>query len=165
MNARTSLIAIATGIFLMVPINSLAQDKSSTAVDVPVYFQAWVAKIKVSQGTVSVVRKGKSYPGPVGVKLKVEDAVVTDADASVGLTFLDNSTISLGPNSEVQLLRYNYDPNTYDGAIEAFVKKGTASLTAGNLAEGGPENIRITTPKSELRGNAKQVLINLGDAK
>jgi hypothetical protein len=38
-------------------------------------------------------------------------------------------------------------------------------LQAGNLADSGPDNLRITTPKSELKGNARQLLISTGESK
>jgi hypothetical protein len=51
------------------------------------------------------------------------------------------------------------------GAFDAYVKQGTVSLQAGNLADSGPDNLRIITPKSELKGNAKQLLISTGESK
>jgi hypothetical protein len=71
----------------------------------------------------------------------------------------------MGPDSEVSLKRFNYDPTTYMGAFDAYVKQGTVSLQAGNLAESGPDNVRVTTPQAELKGNAKQLLISVGDTK
>jgi hypothetical protein len=130
-----------------------------------ILFQPWAAAIKVSQGSVQIVRGEKTFPGRLGAKLKVDDAVVTGGDGSVGLIFLDNSILSMGPESEVILKRFNYDPTTYMGAFDAFVKQGTVSLQAGNLAESGADNVRVTTPQAELKGNAKQLLISVGDTK
>jgi hypothetical protein len=130
-----------------------------------VLFQPWAAGIKTSQGIVKIVRGDKTYPGRVGAKLKVDDAVLTAENGSVGLVFLDNSTLSMGPDSEVVLKRFNYDPTTYMGAFDAFVKQGTVSIQGGNLAESGTDNVRITTPQAELKGNAKQLLISVGDTK
>ena len=127
--------------------------------------QAWVAQIKVSRGIVRIDRAGQRFPGPVGARLKVEDSVITEGNGSVGLTFADNSTLSMGPDSEVILQRYDYDPTTHMGAFDAYVKQGTVSLQAGNLAGSGPDNMRITTPKSELKGNAKQLLISIGESR
>lgn len=144
---------------------ALGSSSASVLAQEPVLFQPWAAGIKISRGVVQIVRGDKTYPGRVGVKLKVNDTVVTGGNGSVGLVFLDNSTLSMGPDSEVELKRFNYDPTTYMGAFDAYVKQGTVSLQAGNLAESGPDNVRVTTPQAELKGNAKQLLISVGDTK
>lgn len=123
--------------------------------------QTWVAQVKVSRGIVRIERAGQRFPSPVGARLKVEDTVITEANGSVGLMFADNSTLSMGPDGEVFLHTFSYDPTTYLGAFDAFVKKGTVSLQAGNLAQGAPDSVKITTPQAEVKGNAKQFMVNV----
>ncbi|MBK8318507.1 MAG: hypothetical protein IPL05_07965 [Betaproteobacteria bacterium] len=81
------------------------------------------AQIKVSHGVVAIQRDNRSLPGEIGKRLKENDIIVTNADSSVGMTFNDNSMLSLGANSEVVLRRYSYDPTTYIGAFDAVVKR------------------------------------------
>lgn len=128
-------------------------------------FQPWAAAIKVSKGTVQIVHGEKTYSGRLGAKLREGDIVITSGDGSVGMVFLDNSILSMGPDSEVELKRFKYDPTTYMGAFDVHVKQGNVSLQAGDLAESGPDNLRVTTPQAELKGNAKQLLISVGDSK
>lgn len=151
-------LAIATTATFTLPIPLLAAQNTPAA-------QAWVAQIKVSRGIVRIDRAGQRFPAPVGARLKIEDSIITEGNGSVGLTFADNSSLSMGPDSEVLLQKYDYDPTTHMGAFDAYVKQGTVSLQAGNLADSGPDNLRITTPKSELKGNAKQLLISIGESK
>lgn len=124
--------------------------------------QAWVAQVKVSRGIVRIERGGQRFPAPVGARLKVEDAVITEANGSVGLIFADNSMLSMGPNGEVQLRAYSYDSTTYMGAFDAYVKQGTVSLQAGNLARSAPDNLKIRTPQADATGNARQFMVNVG---
>ena len=152
------LTAVASAL-LAVPMATLAAPGEAGTPSV------WVAQIKVSRGIVRIERAGQRFPGPVGARLKVDDSVISEGNGSVGLTFSDNSTLSMGPDSEVTLKRFEYDPTTHMGAFDAYVKQGTVSLQAGNLADSGPDNLRISTPQSELRGNAKQLLISTGDSK
>ncbi|MFA7268053.1 MAG: hypothetical protein WC073_01790 [Sterolibacterium sp.] len=146
-------------------VAALAIPSVPALADEPVFFQPWAAAIKVSKGGVQIVRGEKTYPGHLGAKLKVNDAVVTSADGSVGMVFLDNSVLTMGPDTEVVLKRYSFDPTTYMGGFDAHVKRGTVSLQAGNLADSGPDNVSVTTPQAELKGNAKQLLISVGETK
>ena len=127
--------------------------------------QVWVAQVKVSRGIVRIERGGQRFPAPVGARLKVEDAVITEGNGSVGLMFADNSTLSMGPGGEVLLQGYSYDPTTYMGAFDAYVKQGTVSLQAGNLAQGAPDSMKITTPQAVVKGNARQFLVNVEEKK
>ena len=121
----------------------------------------WVAQVKVSRGIVQIERGGQRYPAPVGLRLKENDIVLTEANGSVGLMFNDNSMLSMGPNAEVVLERYAYDSTTYLGAFDAFVKRGAVSLEAGNLANAAPESVRVKTPQAEIKGQARNFAVNV----
>lgn len=148
-----------------VSLAALASPSCLWAQGSPPTASAWVAQIKVARGIVRIERAGQRYPGVVGARLKVDDSLISESNGSAGLLFADNSTLSMGPDTEVSLQRFDYDPTTHMGAFDAYVKRGTVSLQAGNLAQSGPDNLRITTPQSELKGNARQLLINAEGSK
>lgn len=156
-----SFLILAAVALLGAPDVLLAQTNTPSSAVAPV----WVAQIKVSRGIVRIARAHQRFPAPVGTRLKVDDSLITEANGSVGLTFTDNSTLSMGPDSEITLQRFEYDPTTHMGAFDAYVKQGTVSLQAGNLGHSGADNLRISTPRSELTGNAKQLLISTGESK
>lgn len=121
----------------------------------------WVAQIKVSRGIVSIQRDGQKFPGIVGARLKMNDALVTEANGSAGVMFNDNSTLTLGADSEVQLQKFEYDSTSYMGAFDAYVKRGTVSVQAGNIAKQSPDAMRVRTPEAELRGQAKSYVVSV----
>lgn len=123
----------------------------------------WGAQIKVSRGVVNIDRDGQRYPGMVGARLKEKDVIQTGGNGSVGIMFNDNSTLSLGPDAEVVLQRYAYDSTTYMGAFDAYIKRGTVSVQAGNIAKQTPEAMRMVTPKAELSGTAKNYVVSVGE--
>lgn len=123
----------------------------------------WGAQIKVSRGVVNIERDGQRYPGIVGARLKEKDVIQTGGNGSVGVMFNDNSTLSLGPDAEVVLQRYAYDSTTYMGAFDAYIKKGTVSVQAGNIAKQAPEAMRMMTPKAEVSGTAKNYVLSVGE--
>ena len=55
--------------------------------------------IKVAKGAASVQRGSESIAAVPGMKVFAADVITTGADSAVGITFLDNSLISTGPNS------------------------------------------------------------------
>ncbi|MBK7416121.1 MAG: FecR domain-containing protein [Dechloromonas sp.] len=133
----------------------------SVVADASAQASPWVGQIKVSRGIVALERGGQKFPAPVGVRLKENDVILTEANGSVGLMFNDNSVLSMGPNGEVLLERYAYDSTTYLGAFDAFVKRGAVSIEAGNLANASPESVRVKTPLAEIRGQARNFAVNV----
>lgn len=133
----------------------------AAAADAGAQAAGWVGQVKVSRGIVLLERGGQRYPAPVGLRLKENDVILTEANGSVGLMFNDNSTLSMGPSGEVVLERYAYDSTTYLGAFDAFVKRGAVSLEAGNLANATPEAVRVKTPQAEIRGQARNFAVNV----
>ncbi|CAB1367386.1 FecR domain-containing protein [Denitratisoma oestradiolicum] len=121
----------------------------------------WVAQIKVARGIINVERTGQRHPGLVGMRLKQNDIITTAGNGSAGLMFLDNSMLSLGPDAEVSLQRFSYDPVTYMGAFDAFVKRGTVSVQSGNIARQSADAMRVTTPKAEIKGDARSYLVSV----
>ena len=105
--------------------------------------------------------RGQRLPAPVGLRLKENDTLLTEANGSLGITFNDNSMLSMGPNGEVLLERYAYDSTTYMGAFDAFVKRGSVSVEAGNLANASPESVRLKTPQAEIRGQTRSFAVNV----
>lgn len=132
-----------------------------TASEVLAQTTAWVGQVKVSRGIVALERAGQRFPAPVGLRLKENDVILTEANGSVGLMFNDNSVLSMGPNGEVLLERYAYDSTTYLGAFDAYVKRGAVSIEAGNLANAAPESVRVKTPLAEIRGQTRSFAVNV----
>ncbi len=157
------LLSLGAAFGLIFPCVAAAQAAAPGAAGPAV--QTWVAQVKVSRGIVRIERGGQRFPSPVGARLKVEDTVITEANGSVGLMFADNSTLSMGPDGEVFLKTFNYDPTTYLGAFDAFVKKGTVSLQAGNLTQGAADSVKIQTPQAEVKGNARQLMVSVEEKK
>jgi hypothetical protein len=58
-----------------------------------------IGQIKTAAGAVAIERDGARRPATPGDRVLPSDVVVTGADGSVGITFLDNSMMSLGPDS------------------------------------------------------------------
>jgi hypothetical protein len=63
---------------------------------------AWadaIGQIKTVSGDVAIVRNTVKSPATAGALLEKADTLMTGADGRVGITFIDNSRFSLGPNS------------------------------------------------------------------
>lgn len=107
-----------------------------------------VATIKVLRGTVSVERNGQVLPGNLGLALEEADQVVTGADSALGMTFQDNSLLSLGPNSRLTVDRFQFNSTTHDGTFETSLKQGKLAVVSGKIAKHKEDAMKVRTPSS-----------------
>ena len=109
-----------------------------------------IGKAKIVNGKVLVIRSGASTQVKVGDVLNEHDVFETGADGSIGITFTDNTSFSIGPNSHVAIDTYFFDPKNLKGNMLAKLKKGTMMVRTGELTRQAPGSVQIKTPRTVL---------------
>lgn len=111
-----------------------------------------IGQIKTASGAVSIERGGARLPAAVGDRVEQSDVVTTGKDGAVGITFQDNSMMSLGPDSALALDRFKFDSTTHEGTFESSLKRGTLSVRSGYIVQQGPpgESMKVRTPAAIL---------------
>lgn len=150
----TRLIVIRRFLFLLVCACSIA----------PVAGRADdIAQFRVARGSVYLERSGQRLPARVGTHLQATDTVVTGADGSAGIAFIDNSLLSVGPNSVLAIERYAFNSTTHEGAFESSLRKGTLSVVSGKIAKQSPDAMKVKTPSSILGVRGTEFLVRSSD--
>ena len=121
--------------------------------------------VKVTRGLVEIERAGQKAPAAIGAAVQAGDVVTTGADGSVGITFLDNSLLSAGPNSALAIDRFAFDSTTHQGSFESSLRKGTLAVVSGKLAKQSPEAMKVKTPAAVLGVRGTEFLVRTGDPK
>lgn len=106
--------------------------------------------IKSAKGTANIERNEKSMPAVVGAFVEAGDRVITGADGSVGITLRDNTVLSAGPQSNLVLDQFAFDPQTRKGALSATLNKGTLAAISGTLTKSSPETVTFKTSSMTL---------------
>ena len=109
-----------------------------------------VGQIKTVNGAVHVERDGKRIEALAGMGVRQSDVLVTGANGTVGVTFLDSSMLSLGPASTLAIDHYSFDTTTHVGRFDASLKKGTLAGVSGRMVKQSPESMRVRTPASVM---------------
>jgi hypothetical protein len=109
-----------------------------------------IAQVETVSGQVYVQRGGARVTVKVGDPLFEKDTIDTGTDGAIGITFVDNSVMSTGPNSEVALEDYKFDSNNFSGSMLTDLRKGTLSMVSGDIARSSPEAMRVKTPAAIL---------------
>jgi hypothetical protein len=107
-----------------------------------------VGEIKTVRGDAHIERGAERLPAAVGLAVREADKIVTGADGAVGVTFSDNSLLSLGPNSALAIDRYVFDSTTNAGRFDSTLSKGTLAGVSGKIVKQSPEAMRVHTPSA-----------------
>jgi hypothetical protein len=99
----------------------------------------------------------------VGGAVQVSDRVVTGAGSSVGITLKDNTLLSAGPNSTLELNKYIFDTTTNEGELNATVKRGSLAVISGKIAAASPRNVAFNTPTATLGVRGTEFVIEVSD--
>ena len=120
-------------------------------------------QIKVAKGSAFVQRDGQKLPASVGMKVRTADVLITGTDGAIGVTFLDNSLVSTGPNSVFAIDQYRFDGTTHEGAFDGALKKGTLAAVSGKMVKQAPESMRIRTPASIMGVRGTEFLVRVDE--
>jgi hypothetical protein len=149
MTARTSNTAIATLATL------LLLTSASHAADA-------IGQIKTETGTVTIERSGAAKPAAIGDHVFQSDTIITAANGTVGITFADNSMMSLGPNSRLALDQFRFNATTHVGVFDSSLQKGTLAVKSGEIVHQTPEAMHIKTPAALLGVRGTEFVVRAG---
>jgi hypothetical protein len=123
-----------------------------------------IGQIKVSKGDVQIQRGATKQAAKVGMGIQSSDVVLTGADGSAGITFTDNSLMSVGPNSVFAIDRYSFDSTTHSGEFEGSLRRGKIAAVSGKMVKQSPEAMKIRTPSAVMGVRGTEFVVQVDDA-
>lgn len=109
-----------------------------------------IGQIKTLSGAVTVTRDGSPIKATIGDHVMQADEIVTGSDGAVGITFADNSMMSLGPQSKLDLDQFQFDTTTHAGVFNSSLKSGTLAVKSGQIVQQTPFAMHVQTPAALL---------------
>ena len=122
-----------------------------------------IGLVKVVKGDVQIQRAGASIPAAVGASVRTSDVVVTGADSSAGITFTDNSLVSLGPRSVFAIDKYRFDTTTHAGEFEGNLRQGRLAAVSGKMVKQSPESMKIRTPSAIMGVRGTEFVVQVDE--
>jgi hypothetical protein len=118
-----------------------------------------IGRIKSKIGTATVERGTASIPASIGQQLTPGDWLVTGKDGQMSLTFVDFTRFAVGPDSRIELKKFEYDPTTQKGSFIAKVERGSIAVVSGRIAKSGRDAEQIETPDSDIDVNGTRFIV------
>lgn len=128
----------------------------------PIWAAGDAGMVKTLKGNVMIERGGQRQNASVGTPVQAADRIVTGADSSVGITLQDNTRLTAGPNSTLDLNKFAFDTTTHAGTVDASVKRGSLAVISGKIAKATPQNVRFATNTVTLGVRGTSFIIEAG---
>lgn len=122
-----------------------------------------VGMVKVARGDVKIQRGDGRVAATVGAPIRAADVIVTGADGSAGVTFSDNSLVSIGPNSVFAIDKYRFDTTTHAGEFEGSLRQGRLAAASGKMVKQAPESMKIRTPSAIMGVRGTEFVVQVDE--
>ena len=106
-------------------------------------------KITNAQGEVRIAKTGD--------KIYLNDKIQTDTQGKTQILLKDQMTISLGPNSQMVVDKFVYDPKEKSkNELSTQIKQGAFKFISGKIASDNKDAMKVSIPKATIaiRGTA-----------
>ena len=113
-------------------------------------------------GAISGTVKTENRELKVGDKIYLNETILSGSNAGTQILLLDQSTFTIGSDSEVVMDTFIYDPSTNDGKIVAKVKEGSLKVISGLISKKNPDALTVEVPEGTLgsRGTEFQTIVS-----
>jgi hypothetical protein len=123
------------------------------AEDAPIGF------VKTLLGPATVTHGSTAMAARLAMPVYENDWLQTAADGELGVTFRDNTRISLGPNSRIQLTHFVFRPAVLEYGLILRLAYGTLECISGLTAKLAPEAMSIETPGFTVGARGTRFLV------
>ena len=123
--------------------------------------EAFVGVVKTLDGDAVITRNGETIAVGTGMEIQRADLVRTDRNGWVGLVFSDDTRISMGPNTELAVDDYLFEPVEKKLSFVLRLIRGTVSFLSGQIAKLSPESVQLVMPAATIGVRGTHVLIKV----
>ena len=116
--------------------------------DAPAQSQEQAGVTAAVRGRVEVALRSGAIGRQVrsGEPIYLGNAVTSGPDSGMQIVLMDETTFTIGPNSELTIDEFVYDPRTSAGKVAASVAKGVFRFVTGKVARENPAAMTVRMP-------------------
>ena len=141
---------------------------ATTALGAPLALTALAADAASDIGKVAAVNPSMDGTPPesgsrtlsVGAGVLQNERIETSENGSGQLLFLDQTSLSIAPRSDIVLDKYVYDPDQQSGEVAVTLTKGVLRLIGGRITKRRDGIVRTPTATIGVRGGLALIIVD-----
>ncbi|MBF0311530.1 MAG: FecR domain-containing protein [Magnetococcales bacterium] len=122
-----------------------------------------IGNIKSVKGNATIHRAGGQEAAALGGPIYMNDTLKTGADGAVGVTFVDNTMVTIGADTEYVIDTFAYQPAQNQLGFASRLTKGSLQFVSGNMAKLKPESVSVNTPVGTIGVRGTRFLIKIDE--
>ncbi len=120
-----------------------------------------VGIVKSVSGEVFLTSSQSTTRAIPNMQINQGDYIKTGTKSSIGLIFTDDSVVSLGPNSEMSIQSFLFNPVDQELSFVVRMVQGTFSFITGQIAKLAPSKVKLVTPDATLGVRGTKFLVKI----
>lgn len=97
----------------------------------------------------------------IGSDVVYEERIQTTGSGALQVLFVDRTSLSIGPNSDITIDEFVFNPNQGTGSFVATLTKGSLRFVGGKISRNSGATIRTQTATIGIRGSVVGVENNI----
>ena len=143
---------------------------SAASVALATALPARAATEGVKVGTAAAAKPGVTGTPPqqekrvieVGTNVLADERIVTSANSQAQLLFNDGSSFSVGPDSDIVIDKFVFDPESGSGEMSLSVGKGVFRFVGGKISKNSEVQVKTPTATVGIRGGIATLSVQPG---
>ena len=120
-----------------------------------------IGSIKTCEGEVLLIRGEEKIPAKLGTRLLAQDVLRTGKESSVGVVLRDDTTLSLGSESDLEMSQFEFKPSKGVFSMVLNMVKGTLVYVSGRIGKLAPESVQVETPVGVVAVRGTKMLVKI----
>lgn len=139
-----------------------------------IFMLCWAAQSQAEPDKIGYVKKvsgeawltmdGNSQKAEVGSAILVGQTLKTGKDGAMGITFKDDTVISIGADTSVAVDEFLYSPSKDQLKLSTNILKGTLQYISGVIAKLKPEAVSFKTPSGIIGVRGTRFLVKVDES-
>lgn len=111
---------------------------------------ASIGKITTIEGKVLIERNNTKIVGVLGYEIEEKDIISTQVNSKIKITFIDNTIITIGKESSLNVEEYIFNASTKEAKTELNVLKGAFHTITGQIGKVNPDKFKLKTKSASI---------------
>ncbi len=120
-----------------------------------------IGTVKTATGQAFIDVSGRRVPAVVGMPVYLGTTLVTVQAGTLGVTFRDETVMSIGPDTQLTLDQYVFAPREGRLGLGASLLRGTLNYVSGQIAKLRPDAVNVNTPTGMIGVRGTQFVVRV----
>ena len=122
-----------------------------------------IGYVKTTTPKAYLLEHQQEQQAAIGSPIHIGTVIKTDAQGTLGLALKDDTLLSFGPDTEFEMLSYDYQPEAEHLKLDMSLIKGSLQYISGVIAKLKPAAVSLKTPSGIIGVRGTRFVVKVED--